>query len=172
VLRTFVDELYSLGLITGGAIADTRGWRWSGWVAAIIEAGTFLLILGGFEETMFPRFLFDKPDDAATGERGAVVDDLTKPADEEAGKKGLATTHTSTSERVGEVLPGYEKRTALQRLHLWSYQPEDKTTYWQYFKRLVRAVPLHETSADKQSRPFFLFAFPNVVLVSTCDPCF
>jgi MFS family permease len=125
----------SLGLITGGAIADTRGWRWSGWVAAIIEAGTFLLILGGFEETMFPRFLFDKPEEVSTDGHGAVVEDMAKPADEEIGKKGLAPTHTAASERVGDVLPGYEERTALQKLHLWSYQPEDNTTYWQYFKR-------------------------------------
>ena len=142
----------SLGLITGGAIADTRGWRWSGWVAAIIEAGTFLLILGGFEETMFPRFLFDKHDEPSTTEHGAVVvDGMAKPSDEEDGKKGLAPTNTAASERAGEILPGYEERTYLQKLRLWDYQPEDKTTYWQYFKR-----------------PFFLFAFPNVVLVSRC----
>ena len=136
-------------LITGGAIADTRGWRWSGWVAAIIEAGTFLLILGGFEGTMFPRFLFDKHDELPNTEHGAIVDDMGKPVDEEDGTKGLAPTHTAASERAGEVLPGYEERTLLQKLKLWDYQPEDKTTYWQYFKR-----------------PFFLFAFPNVVLVS------
>ena len=63
---------------------------------------------------MFPRFLFDKPDDVATNEHGAVVDDMAKPADEEFGKKGLAPTHTAASERVGDVLPGYEKRTAMQ----------------------------------------------------------
>jgi hypothetical protein len=73
---------------------------------------------------------------------------MSKPADEEDGKKGLAPTHTAASQRAGEVLPGYEERTFLQKLKLWDYQPEDKTTYWQYFKR-----------------PFFLFAFPNVVLV-------
>jgi hypothetical protein len=93
------------------------------------------LILGGFEETMFPRFLFDKSDQVSTNEHGAVVNDMAKPADEEVGKKGLAPTDTVASERVGDVIPGYEKRTAMQRLHLWSYQPEDKTTYWQYFKR-------------------------------------
>ena len=86
---------------------------------------------------MFPRFLFDKPDDVATNEHGAVVDDMAKPADEELGKKGLAPTHTAASERVGDVRPGYEKRTVMHKLHVWSYQPEDKTTYWQYFKRSV-----------------------------------
>ena len=84
---------------------------------------------------MFPRFLFDKSDQVSTDKHGAVVNDMAKPADEEVGKKGLAPTDTVASERVGDVLPGYEKRTAMQRLHLWSYQPEDKTTYWQYFKR-------------------------------------
>lgn len=97
---------------------------------------------------MFPRFLFDKPEELPAAEHGGIVDDISKTVDEEVGKKGLAPTQTAASERVGEVLPGYEKRTLTQRLQLWSYQPEDKTTYWQYFKR-----------------PFFLFAFPNVVLV-------
>jgi MFS family permease len=144
----------SLGLITGGAIADTRGWRWSGWIAAIIEAGTFLLILGGFEETMFPRFLFDKPNEVVTDEHGAVVDELAKRADEEVGKKGLAPTHTDASERVGDVLPGYGERTIMQKLRFWSYQPEDKTTYWQYFKRRVRSVPLDKLWADKNPGHF------------------
>lgn len=97
---------------------------------------------------MFPRFLFDKHDVPPDTNHGAVADDISKPADEEDGKKGLAPTHTAASERSGEMLPGHEERTFLQKLKLWDYQPEDKTTYWQYFKR-----------------PFFLFAFPNVVLV-------
>ena len=97
---------------------------------------------------MFPRFLFDKHDELLIAGQGAVIDDMSKPADEEDGKKGLAPTHTAASERAGEVLPGYEERTFLQKLKLWDYQPEDKMTYWQYFKR-----------------PFFPFAFPNVVLV-------
>ncbi|KAL1586898.1 hypothetical protein WHR41_04094 [Cladosporium halotolerans] len=138
-----------LGLITGGAIADTRGWRWSGWIAAIIEAGTFLLILAGFEETMFPRFLFDQRDELPRTEHGAVMDDHSQDTVEDDGKKGLEPSQSSSavSERAGEVLPGYERRTMLQRLKLWNYQPEDKTTYWEYFRR-----------------PSFLFAFPNVVL--------
>lgn len=98
---------------------------------------------------MFPRFLFDKPEVLPATEHGGIVDDMSKPVDEEESKKVLAPIQTAASERVGEALPGYEKRTVAQRLQLWSYQPEDKTTYWQYFKR-----------------PFFLFAFPNVVLVS------
>lgn len=97
---------------------------------------------------MFPRFLFDKRDELPIAEHEEDLGDISKPTDEEDGKKGLAPTHTAASERAGEVLPGYEDRTFLQKLKLWDYQPEDKTTYWQYFKR-----------------PFFLFVFPNVVLV-------
>lgn len=138
-----------MGLITGGAIADTRGWRWSGWVASIIEAGTFLIILGGFEETMFPRFLFERREALPTVEHGTAIAERSVADDHDDGKKGLEQTQSAASEAVGQELPGYEKRTVLQRLQLWTYHPEDKTTYWQYFKR-----------------PFFLFAFPNVVLVS------
>lgn len=96
---------------------------------------------------MFPRFLFDQRDSLPTTEHGAVIAKSAPGDDTEDGKKGLEPTHSAASERVGQVLPGHEKRTLLERLKPWTFQPEDKTTYWQYFKR-----------------PFFLFAFPNVVL--------
>jgi len=35
----------------------------------------------------------------------------------------------------------------VERLKLWSFSPEDSTTYWQYFRR-----------------PFFLLSFPNVII--------
>lgn len=101
---------------------------------------------------MFPRFLFDQRDELPRTEHGAVMDDHSQDTVEDDGKKGLEPSQSSSavSERAGEVLPGYERRTMLQRLKLWNYQPEDETTYWEYFRR-----------------PFFLFAFPNVVLESS-----
>lgn len=121
----------------------------------MIEAGTFLLILVGFEETMFPRFLFGQRENLPTLEHGSVTAKTTTNDKTEDGKKCLKPVQSAASEHVGQVLPGYEKRTIFQRLKLWTYQPEDKTTYWEYFKR-----------------PFFLFAFPNVVLVSHVDELF
>lgn len=101
---------------------------------------------------MFPRFLFETTHRTLpTVEHGVAVSEQRKDRDHNEAKKGLEPTSSTASEGVGQVLPGYEKRSVLQRLRLWSYQPEDKTTYWEYFKR-----------------PFFLFAFPNVVLVSFC----
>jgi len=118
---------------------------------------------------MFPRFLFDKPEEVTTDEHGVVIDDMAKPADEEAGKKGLTPTHTAASERVGEVLPGFEKRTVVQKLYLWSYQPEDKTTYWQYFKRLVRTMLLDGCMTDT-TQAFFPLRLPKCRL-GAYDQC-
>ena len=98
---------------------------------------------------MFPRFLFDQRNNLPTTEHGSLAANSALKDEVEDGKKGLEPTQSDASEHVGQVLPGYEKRTLLGRLKPWTYQPEDKTTYWEYFKR-----------------PFFLFAFPNVVLVS------
>ncbi|KAH9819816.1 MFS general substrate transporter [Teratosphaeria destructans] len=55
----FGQQLGSIiGLITGGRMADTVGWRWSQYIVAIIEGFVFVLMLFSFEETLFPRFLF------------------------------------------------------------------------------------------------------------------
>jgi hypothetical protein len=43
------------------------------------------------------------------------------------------------------------KRMFQEELRLWVYSPQDRTLYWTYFKR-----------------PFFLLAFPNIVIV--CIP--
>ncbi|KAK7514946.1 hypothetical protein IWZ03DRAFT_233288 [Phyllosticta citriasiana] len=48
-----------LGLITGGSGADALGWRWAQYISTIINGGVLLLLLFTFEETTFPRFLFN-----------------------------------------------------------------------------------------------------------------
>jgi MFS family permease len=135
-----------LGLITGGSIADGPGWRWSQFIVAIIEGGVLVLMFFTFEETLFPRFLFPTVGVAPPAEVAEAG--LRKPEHGEL-TKDLHTTSTTTDLDSGTRLPDFPERTFTQRLRLWTYFPQDRTTYWQYFRR-----------------PFFLFTFPTVVLVS------
>ncbi|KAH7062595.1 major facilitator superfamily domain-containing protein [Macrophomina phaseolina] len=137
-----------LGLITGGSIADGIGWRWSQYIVAIIDAGVFALLLLSFEETMFPRYLFQSRRPSAD----AVVAEPVEGSAQELGRssvdrKGPQKSAAADDAEAGESFPDIPKRTAVQRLKLWTYYPQDATTWYQYFRR-----------------PFFLFAFPNVVI--------
>ena len=128
--------LSSLGLITGGAIADKLSWRWSQYIVAIIDGSVFILLFLSFEETLFPRFLFSGSTQLFQSSRGPEMDDD--------GKQGQISNVTSVTNAYK-----FPKRTLVERLKLWSFYPEDRTTYWQYFLR-----------------PFFLLSFPNVIIVS------
>ncbi|KAF5004120.1 hypothetical protein FDECE_9334 [Fusarium decemcellulare] len=138
-----------LGLITGGSMADTVGWRWSQYICGIIFAVVLVLFFFTFEETMFPRFLFpitgiptaaSAQDDEATAGVGDTTD--SKPSE---GKVGVrAQPYTSHTDGFVDEFP---KRTHLKMLKPWTRYPQNKTTFWQYFRR-----------------PFFLFSFPNVVI--------
>lgn len=101
-------------------MTDAVGWRWGQYICAMMLAGILLILFFGFEETLFPRFLFST---LGTGGENQLIDSLAK-------------------------------RRYLQTLKPWVYYPQNKTTYMQYFRR-----------------PFFLFAFPNVVIVSIYDFC-
>jgi hypothetical protein len=62
-------------------------------------------------------------------------------------KKDLNQITTVQSESQNIQQRDFPRRTYAQKLKLWVYFPEDKTTYFQYFRR-----------------PFALFLFPNVVI--------
>lgn len=88
---------------------------------------------------MFPRYRF-KTESASNPSPGT---------DDQAGetKDGMekAAVSSIASEEIGEVV--MPRRTYLQMLCPIHYFADDKTTWFQYFRR-----------------PFFLFAFPNIVL--------
>jgi MFS family permease len=156
----FGQQLGSIiGLITGGSMADTIGWRWSQYIVAIIEGVVFVLMLFTFEETLFPRFLFSGRSAGAEGAVKIVESPSagTQPHDMPDVKGGLEDdkvpmpTESDPCEadpEVGEVLVSdFPKRSWAQKLRLWTLYPQDRTSYWTYF-----------------FRPFFLFSFPNVVI--------
>ena len=151
-----------IGLVAGGYIADGIGWRWAQWIVAIAEGILFIVFFFTFEETLFPRFLFwkndlpqsetrlsptvDSKDDAAAAadpnKDEAIPSEKKTPALSESG---------SIQEDVADVpsISEFPKQTYLQMLKPWIYFPQDKTSFWTYFKR-----------------PFILLGFPNVVIVS------
>lgn len=153
-----------IGLVAGGYIADGPGWRWSQWIVVIGEGFLIFLFFFTFEETLFPRFLFPSNLPTTSG----VVPNATLPADkggsiqiegekENAEKKAEAETQMDELPVQTDVdVPppeAFPKRTYKQMLALWTFYPQDSTTYWQYFKR-----------------PFFLVKFPNIVIVSRSMP--
>lgn len=139
----------SLGLITGGSMADTVGWRWSQSICGFIFALVLIMFTFSFEETLFPRFLFASSQSAAAipAARDEEAIEGSSKVDERSSNLKLATC---ISQENG-VVDDFPKRTYLQMLKPWTRYPQNKTTFWQYFRR-----------------PFFLWGFPNVVIVS--DP--
>ncbi|KAJ6131682.1 hypothetical protein N7471_006897 [Penicillium samsonianum] len=139
-LYIFFQQLGSiLGLILGGYIADGIGWRWSQPIVAITCGVLILLFIFTFDDTMFPRYRFNNilglvPTDAP-------VNGLDKPEKHRRVGSPVSTTVSNISE---EQLPA---RTFRQKVTLVHYFPDDQTTWLQYFRR-----------------PFYLFAFPNIVL--------
>ena len=75
------------------------------------------------------------------------------PPDDKAGdlKNTSSTLVNAQNPRETEVgsdwASHFPKRSYIQKLKPWVYYPQDRTTYWQYFRR-----------------PFLLFTFPNVVI--------
>ncbi|KAH8195192.1 hypothetical protein TruAng_010635 [Truncatella angustata] len=135
-----------LGLISGGTIADTVGWRWSQYICAIIDGIVFLLLFFSFEEPLFPRFLLTN---SSPHTLGGLPSDVGMPCaadDTNKDKHGNGDLRTVTSNSDG-FIDDFPKRTYLQMLRPWTRYPQNKTTYWQYFRR-----------------PFFLWGFPNIVI--------
>jgi hypothetical protein len=102
---------------------------------AIIDGIVLILLFATFEETLFPRFLFSASVSLTQTEESPEVG---------SDGKNLNTANTSNVANTYD----FPKRTLVERWKLWSFYPEDHTTYWQYFRR-----------------PFFLLSFPNVIIV-------
>ncbi|KAE8152215.1 MFS general substrate transporter [Aspergillus avenaceus] len=140
----FFQQLGSiLGLILGGYISDGIGWRWSMPIVAIACAVLILLFIFTFDDTMFPRYRFsERPSPAPV--KGAEGRDALSDEGEKHHKEGPQLT-VSSSHSAGEV--DMPPRTYLQKMALVHYFKDDQTSWFQYFRR-----------------PFYLFAFPNIVL--------
>lgn len=136
----------SLGLISGGSIADSVGWRWSQYICGIIDAGVFVLFLLTFEETLFPRFLFTSHIVPAIRQSQAAND--VETSDKALGE--VTASPSSSDSDNGDLVAAFPRRAYVQKLRLWVHYRQNRTTFWQYFRR-----------------PFFLWGFPNIVIVGS-----
>lgn len=125
-----------LGLILGGYISDGIGWRWSQPIVSIACGILILLFIFTFDDTMFPRYRF----------AGRSLRDTMQRSDEKGDKSDSPVSQTETEGNDNDDLD-LPPRTYLQKLALIHYFADDQTTWFQYFRR-----------------PFYLFAFPNIVL--------
>lgn len=92
---------------------------------------------------MFPRYRFNS--DSVPHAAPNPGPETTSGSEEAKGNGEKATVSSVTSANVGEVV--MPPRTYLHQIALVHRFSDDKTTWFQYFRR-----------------PFYLFAFPNIVL--------
>ncbi|KAJ6009163.1 hypothetical protein N7522_004179 [Penicillium canescens] len=138
----FFQQLGSiLGLILGGYISDGIGWRWSSPIVAIACGVLILLFIFTFDDTMFPRYRFNNALHIGLSVSGAPKEEQNKS---DKHPRSESPVSTATSEDSHEQIP---TRSYWQKVALVHYFPDDNTTWLQYFRR-----------------PFYLFAFPNIVL--------
>jgi hypothetical protein len=88
---------------------------------------------------MFPRYRFN----AGLDSFQASADAENKEEPEEDKQLGTPVSEVTSNGLGEDITP----RTYRQKIALIHYYPDDKTTWFQYFRR-----------------PFYLFAFPNIVL--------
>ncbi|GAV28110.1 hypothetical protein PMKS-001578 [Pichia membranifaciens] len=151
----FSQQLGSvIGLVSGGAQADTIGWRWSQFIVAIADAVVFALFVFTFQETLFPRFLFERGEHTKFLEQFKsseveYLDDSPQNSTHKLDKKENVKVDL-TDEVFEYEIPKIEDFPAPSWGEIitkwWVYYPQDKTTFWQYFRR-----------------PFILFTFPNIL---------
>jgi hypothetical protein len=128
------------------------GWRWSQYIVAIIDGVVFVLLFFTFEETMFPRFLFSRTIihaiSAPQAKDKEIGNDTAKDPAKVSSEADLDLRVRSHTSEDRALVPQFPKRPYLQRLKPWTYYPQNRTGFWQYFRR-----------------PFFLWGFPNIVIV-------
>ncbi|KAL5046551.1 hypothetical protein BDW71DRAFT_214600 [Aspergillus fruticulosus] len=129
-----------LALILGGYIAEGPGWRWSCKIVAILSGSVVLLFIFTMDDSLFPRH--------ALGQSVTVPQTHADPQ-----AQGDTDTKKEASINLGRQPTLSHGRTdllprnylhVLAPIHRWK---EDRTTWWQYFRR-----------------PFHLFAFPNIIM--------
>ncbi|KAJ5153092.1 uncharacterized protein N7482_009570 [Penicillium canariense] len=138
----FFQQLGSiLGLILGGYISDGIGWRWSSPIVAIACGILILLFILTFDDTMFPRYRFNQ-----------ILNSEPSQSTSHTVQKKVLEKGAQIEPPVSELDPNHTRedrtsRSFRQKMALVHYFADDRTTWFQYFRR-----------------PFYLFAFPNIVL--------
>ncbi|KAL2795760.1 major facilitator superfamily domain-containing protein [Aspergillus keveii] len=139
-----------LALILGGYIAEGPGWRWSCKIVAILSVccsfGTVvLLFIFTMDDSLFPRHALAR---SAAAHHSSTISHRAPDAQQ----KGDDTKKEASADLTREPTLAQGRTDLLPRNYLHVLSPihrwkEDKTTWWQYFRR-----------------PFHLFAFPNIIM--------
>ena len=147
-----------IGLVSRGSRADTVGWNWSRSVA-VADVVIFCLFIFTFQESLFPRFLFEKAGRAKSLEQfksGEIKDlnqssnpSIQKMTKNEEIEVGLDDSPTKYEAPNIKDFPGPSWKQLLAKW--WVYYPDDKVTYWQYLLR-----------------PFTLFTFSSMLYSGFC----
>lgn len=137
-----------LGLILGGYIAEGPGWRWAYRVVAILSGAVVVLFAFTLDDSLFPRYALERSR-TAVSQRNATSqtyqDSSTHPTGDTKKEPSIDPLDRQTTVNDGDF--DFLPRNYWQVLAPVHYFKEDKTTWWQYFRR-----------------PFHLFAFPNIVI--------
>ncbi|KAL3431492.1 major facilitator superfamily domain-containing protein [Aspergillus tetrazonus] len=148
-----------LALILGGYIAEGPGWRWSCKIVAILnvrlisvtlraavadalQGFVVLLFIFTMDDSLFPRHALAIHQTTTVPQ----TQDSHQPESENDIKKEQSVNlnrQPTISQGRADLLPRNYLHV-LAPIHRWK---EDKTTWWQYFRR-----------------PFHLFAFPNIIM--------
>lgn len=147
-----------IGVVSRGSRADTVGWKWSRSVA-VADVVIFCLFIFTFQESLFPKFLFEKAGRAKSlvqFKSGEIKDlnQISNPSIQKMGNNedievGLDDSPTKYEAPNIKDFPGPSWKQLLAKW--WVYYPDDKVTYWQYLLR-----------------PFALFTFPSMLYSGFC----
>ncbi|KAL4932543.1 putative MFS transporter [Aspergillus undulatus] len=140
-----------LGLILGGYIAEGPGWRWGCKIVAIIAAAVIILFIFTLDDSLFPRHALGSSSTATSQQMSTIT--KTEGSQESQSAKGDAKKkkpEESALDRMATLDHGIADLLPRNYWHILAPVhrfKEDKTTWWQYFRR-----------------PFHLFAFPNILV--------
>jgi MFS family permease len=121
-----------LGPLFGGIISDSLGWRWIGWLAAIISGATLIILYFGLEETLFDRAIYDIGVIDGVQQTAHVQDSTAEDYE-----KAIAAADRSRNGSDIPVPQNEKKKTYWQRIQLITLAPNVKGTgFKQYYTRL------------------------------------
>ncbi|KAJ5361494.1 hypothetical protein N7541_002338 [Penicillium brevicompactum] len=135
----------SIGTFTGplvsGFITDCPlGWRWVGWLAAIISGSLIIVFYFGLEETFFDR---NNPLHGQTASSSQVETSATPPADlsPDEKKKAEANVQATPVNQLDEECGQKKGKTYFQRIALITPSPTMVGTgFKQYCRRLLHTL--------------------------------
>lgn len=163
VLATSVGTY--VGPLIASFIADGVGWRWIGWCAAIVSAGTIIVLLFGMDETMFDRIL---PSDRLVLQEWQAQQDAEETADSHPGSASEKEDQKDTKDNkdLMSSSPAIIESGALApERSLRANEP--RKTYWQRIQPITPASNLKGWGIKQYFRRLFstctMLCYPAVL---------